>query len=265
MSIFDKNSVFFRFLNSSWGIADSRTPVIERHNYKCCTIEYVVSGRGFLEINGKQFRCCPGDIYFLTPGSHHRYWPERSDPWHKLFFMVEGSLVSELMEFYNLCDCYHISQVPQMRGYFDAMLELGYDEEANRRSAMLFHEFLEQAGKSVEQPYGEYSMKLQKLKKALDGPIEERFCLEEFAAANGVSAAHLVRLFRQEFGIPPGQYRMKLRLDAASQLLRYSDLSIKEISARLGFADQYTFSGCFKRHLGFSPSEYRKNNLQIIK
>ena len=265
MSFFDNRAVFYRFLYSSWGIADARTPAIENTNYSCCTVEYVVSGKGYLDINGKHFVCSPGDVYFLPPGSDHRYWPDRDEPWHKLFFNVEGSGVLELLDFYKLTHCYHIPQVPHLRSYFDAMLTLGYDEESNRRSSILFHEFLSHAGKCVEQPGNGYSEKLLKLKKALDAPVEERFRLEEFAAAEGVSAAHLVRLFRKEFGIPPGQYRMRLRLDAATQFLRFSDLSIKEIADRLGFADQYTFSGCFKRHTGYSPIEYRKNKIQITK
>jgi AraC-like DNA-binding protein len=43
----------------------------------------------------------------------------------------------------------------------------------------------------------------------------------------------------------------------AEGLLRQPDLSIKEIAARLGFSDTYTFSRAFKTHSGRSPTAWR--------
>ena len=43
----------------------------------------------------------------------------------------------------------------------------------------------------------------------------------------------------------------------AARLLRFSDLSIKEIAARLGFSDQFAFSKAFKRQRGEAPLDFR--------
>jgi AraC family transcriptional activator of pobA len=43
----------------------------------------------------------------------------------------------------------------------------------------------------------------------------------------------------------------------AARLLRFSDLTIKEIAARLGFSDQFAFSKAFKRQRGESPLDFR--------
>ncbi len=43
----------------------------------------------------------------------------------------------------------------------------------------------------------------------------------------------------------------------AARLLRFSDLSIKEIAARLGFGDQFAFSKAFKRQRGEAPLDFR--------
>ena len=43
----------------------------------------------------------------------------------------------------------------------------------------------------------------------------------------------------------------------AARLLRFSDLSIKEIAARLGFPDQFAFSKAFKRQRGEAPLDFR--------
>ena len=44
----------------------------------------------------------------------------------------------------------------------------------------------------------------------------------------------------------------------AARLLRFSDLSIKEIAARLGFSDQFAFSKAFKRQRGEAPLDFRE-------
>jgi two-component system response regulator YesN len=50
---------------------------------------------------------------------------------------------------------------------------------------------------------------------------------------------------------------MQLRMDMACNLLRHTQLRVKEIADRLAFADPYSFSDCFKRHIGMPPREYR--------
>lgn len=48
----------------------------------------------------------------------------------------------------------------------------------------------------------------------------------------------------------------------AKNLLRYSDLSIKEISYRLEFPSSSVFHKFFKSHTGITPSDYRKGDSQ---
>jgi len=53
------------------------------------------------------------------------------------------------------------------------------------------------------------------------------------------------------------EYVEELRLKKAQSLLAETDLPLKEISYRLGFADSSTFSSTFKRSSGETPSGYR--------
>ncbi len=73
----------------------------------------------------------------------------------------------------------------------------------------------------------------------------------------GYSYAHLCRLFRNAFGVPPLQYINAGRLGRAQRLLRDTELSVKEIGARVGFPDPVYFGKLFRRHAGVSPRDYR--------
>ncbi|MBS0633546.1 MAG: helix-turn-helix transcriptional regulator [Verrucomicrobia bacterium] len=64
--------------------------------------------------------------------------------------------------------------------------------------------------------------------------------------------------FRAELGYSPGQFYMDARIDRAAALLHKGGESVKTISARLGFCDEFHFSRCFKRRMGQSPTEFRR-------
>lgn len=87
----------------------------------------------------------------------------------------------------------------------------------------------------------------------LDAHYARNLDLAEVAAHVGVTPAHLGRAFKRRYGISPGRYRDTLRIEAASNLLRHSDLLVKEIAYQLGYPDAYTFSKAFRRHTGHSP------------
>jgi len=84
---------------------------------------------------------------------------------------------------------------------------------------------------------------------------------DELAAASGLSRAHLDRLWLREFGFTPRRFRERRCLAAAGRLLRADELSVKEIAARLAFADSSHFAKWFRRQTGFAPLAFRRRAL----
>ncbi len=73
-----------------------------------------------------------------------------------------------------------------------------------------------------------------------------------------ISRCTLSRKFIQAVGVPPGKYRVDLRLEKAKLLLVSSEIPIKEISSSLGFYDIASFCKQFKNKYSFTPSEYKR-------
>ena len=67
------------------------------------------------------------------------------------------------------------------------------------------------------------------------------------------------RLFKEKYGISPMRYINVNRLKRAKNLLIEDEMSISEISQYCGFLDGYSFSRVFKKWVGISPSEYKKD------
>lgn len=85
--------------------------------------------------------------------------------------------------------------------------------------------------------------------------------LQSVANALFVSPQHLSRLFKHETGDTFGAYLAQMRIRKAMVLLRNPKLKMYEVSSRCGYSSQYYFSSAFKKALGISPNEYRKNIL----
>ena len=237
---------------------NARTAAISRTAYQFCTVEFVREGAGFLEIDGKTFHIRKNGVYFLTPGSTHTYWPDRNDPWYKLFFVIGGELMPALLKAYKMEDVYHLPECPELKKYFEEMQSLQYNSvTSNQQASVIFHQFLQEASMLVHGVKSRLPEDIEKLKLALDNAVEENFRLEKFAAGMQVSEAHLIRLFRSHFQITPYDYLMSRKIECAQRLLLYSTLSVKEIADRLCFSDQYYFSNYFKRKNGLSPRLYR--------
>jgi AraC-like DNA-binding protein len=86
--------------------------------------------------------------------------------------------------------------------------------------------------------------------------------LADLAAAAAVSPKHLCRLFAGTLGATPMQAVRWLRLEWSVALLTRSNLSVKQVAARCGFANPYHFSRTFARVYGCPPSEVRRLALQ---
>ncbi|MBQ4291103.1 MAG: AraC family transcriptional regulator [Clostridia bacterium] len=84
--------------------------------------------------------------------------------------------------------------------------------------------------------------------------------VEEYAARCGLSKTQFIKLFRRITGTTPIAYRQKIRLEKAGKMLRTTEWSIQEVSAKAGFQDPLYFSRVFREKTGLSPSKYRKQN-----
>jgi AraC family transcriptional regulator len=100
--------------------------------------------------------------------------------------------------------------------------------------------------------------RLRRIFEYIEANLDVNVRLNVLAEAAGVSAFHFSRLFKHSTGCSPHQYLLRRRLERAKTLLRQPGISLAEIAAATGFADQSHFTKVFRQFVGVAPSEYRK-------
>jgi AraC-like DNA-binding protein len=91
--------------------------------------------------------------------------------------------------------------------------------------------------------------------------LGEDISLSEPAAACGLSPGYFARAFRKSVGTPPYRWLLLQRVLRAKSLLRDADLSLTDVAAACGFADQSHFTRVFTSIVGASPGAWRKQVL----
>ena len=100
-------------------------------------------------------------------------------------------------------------------------------------------------------------------KKDIAVNIFNKISLASVAKDIGIEETYLARLFKRSEGITVGSYIQKEKIQAAKNLLNYSDRSISEISDYLGFNSQSYFGKRFKEITGMTPNAYRNQHHRI--
>ena len=123
---------------------------------------------------------------------------------------------------------------------------------------MIFHGFVEACGAHLAGKEEKIPLSVQKLKRCIEESLDKSFKLANYCQQENLSPAYAVRLFHKYCNCSPVEYLLQKKLEMAQRLLRYSQLSVKEIAASLSFSDQYHFSTFYKKRTGESPSSFRE-------
>ena len=88
---------------------------------------------------------------------------------------------------------------------------------------------------------------------------EFNYSVSEYASMCNISSYHFLHKFKEVMGQSPMQYKNEVLMKQAAYLIENTNLTIKEISEKLGISDSMYFSKKFKLFFGVSPTEFKNN------
>lgn len=125
-----------------------------------------------------------------------------------------------------------------------------------------------EAGEPVDSPDGIYvHHHCDYLKKILPTTLavnyvrdnlENKISLDEVSKLCSMSKSHFSRSFKNDHGVTFQNFLARQRIDEALRLLKNTDSQITQIALAVGFSELSNFTRTFQKHVGMSPSNYRK-------
>jgi AraC family transcriptional regulator len=100
---------------------------------------------------------------------------------------------------------------------------------------------------------------LRRVTEFFEANFTEDISLQELADLVGLSQSQFARAFKASTGAPPHRWVVTARIKRAQELLLQGRVSLADVSARTGFADQSHFTKVFRRVTGTSPGHWRRS------
>ncbi len=229
-------------------------------------INYITSGEGIIETREGAYKVSEGSIILLKPGMWHRYRPLKRTGWTEHYIGFMGDVADIMIRSTPL-----LNDNPSiMIGFQEDLIRL-FQEITNEVESEKpgYHQVCSGAvihilGKiiSIRKNVGFKNTAIDKtIQKAcliIRDNCNVNLNIEQLANDLNINYSLFRKAFKKYTGLSPMQYHTSLRLKQANFLLTNTDLSIKEISYRLGFCSVFYFSKLFNEKTGMSPGNYRK-------
>ncbi len=87
--------------------------------------------------------------------------------------------------------------------------------------------------------------------------LHETLHVNDLAKRVGMNRSYFSMLFKKETGQSISDYILSKRIEAAKNMLRFSNYSSAEIAAILAFSSQSHFTRVFRAHTGYAPKKFR--------
>ncbi|MBQ4269172.1 MAG: helix-turn-helix domain-containing protein [Clostridia bacterium] len=231
----------------------------------CFTLHFIVSGKGFLYVNGKMFTVYQHEVFFLDNRCTFAYYPSSDEPWEYVFFEFGGRFAQKYADLAGFSyaqpkkTCRHPQKVLstlssafrhadkslsyfKVNSLFFSVLDSVCEPETETE---FFYErnFIEEVKHFIQLKY-----------------LTPEFNVEYLCNSMHISHSHLCRIFKQSENVSPIGYINNLKMARARELLTTTTASVRNVASTSGFREYEYFLRLFKRMHGVSPTTYRKEH-----
>lgn len=231
-------------------------------------LHFVLHGQGHFYNDKTHYVINQNQYFLITPGTLVFYRAETKNPWTYTWICFNGTAVPDML---RRC---HISQDSPVQPYSNP------DDIRRLITEMMKYPEKTPANECYIQS-GLYAIfaKLCEASKATYNALEfnDNFYVSQatnYILSNSdrdisvayiadylhISRSYLFTLFKKHLNTSPQRFLAMARIRNACELLSNTDLPIARIAGSCGYQNPFAFSRAFKKEIGTTPSEYRKNN-----
>lgn len=223
----------------------------------------VLDGNGSITYNSKTYKLSKGSCVYIDCNNKYSH---TSDNWTIKWIHFNGLNSKMLYEKYLDREGLNIFKTKQFNKYeslldeiqlisisSDYLKDMNIHEKITSLLSLLLSETIHDKSNTDKQIYN-----IKVIKEYIDSNFLENISLDILSKKYFINKFYLTRLFKKTYGITINSYINNKKITKAKELLRFSDLSINNISKECGFIDNNYFSRIFKQIESIAPNEYRK-------
>ncbi|OAS89101.1 MULTISPECIES: AraC family transcriptional regulator [Metabacillus] len=239
----------------------------ERDEIGKLIFQYTLSGTGKLEIEDQSYTLQKGQAFIVSIPSNHRYYfSGGSEPWEYIFLTLYG-LEAEKAWSYITKRTGPILDIPPDSPLINSIFNI-YKETRKENvkdayyASALSYRFLMELIRFTKNNTNQDVIPTN-IKKAItfmEDYLDRDLTLEDISEESNLSRYYFSKIFKEQVKVTPMQYLTQLRIKKSTYLLLQTNKTINEIAIEVGFKNGNYFNKVFKKSLGVSAGEFRKDN-----
>ena len=241
----------------------------------CIEVCFLARGRQRYRLGGRVYDLSGGDQFVALPGEDHDTAGEPQDKGVLYWLIVRVEPESAPLLFLDRARARVLTralralptrQFPAQRDagalLEDAILRLaGRPSPLGRLHAasLLAQYLLGTVAAGMAEQERTVSEVVQRSSRFVADHLAEPITVAQLAQVVGLSVPRLHARFRQEIGLPPGEFILRAKIEQARTLLDETDQSVTNIAHSLGFSSAQYFATAFKRLTRTTPTSFRRS------
>lgn len=227
-------------------------------------IVFISEGKGQVELGrgtGLQ-KITSGQVFLLFPNVWHRYAPDPITGWTEHWVECNGSAINMALQAGLISQSRPIYRTSESKLIEDTFAEInnlanedvvGYQAVLSMLCLKLLAILTALRNDELLSP----DRLINNARMLISERCTENCRMHEIAEELNVSYSNLRQRFKVHTGMSMKDYQLTARIQIAKELLSNTNLSVKAVSAELGFRSAFHFSSQFNKHVGISPSKWR--------
>ena len=227
---------------------------------------YIAKGKGHFYFDGKEQIITEGNMILYRPNEVQYYYYYAPDKTEAYWVHFTGRHVESILEYYGLPETenvFYTGTSPDYQWMYRQMIQelqlcrSNYEELLSlmlRQIFIMINRYVVEGKKSGSEIQNE----IERATHYFNENYNKQINIDEYAESRHMSTCWFIRSFKQILKVTPMQYILSLRMANAQSLLETSEYNISEIAEAVGYDNPLYFSRLFHKHIGVSPTEYRK-------
>ena len=229
-------------------------------------ILYVANGKTHFWFDDKEEIVSAGYMVLYKPEEIQKYVYYLEDNPEVFWIHFTGSDVKNILAYHGISLDEHVfycGVLPDYKALFRKIIQelqlcrYGYEDYI----ASLFNDILllvDRQQHEQKKATGNVQEQIERAAAYFNENYNTKISIDDYAESLHISTNWFIHNFKQYAGMSPAQYILSLRMVNAQSLLERTTYNIKEISEIVGYENPLYFSRVFKKEIGKSPAQYRK-------